>query len=39
MPVGIVPMVLQPLVGNGFAMGVITVVIMEHVINRAPKQA
>lgn len=38
MPVGIVPMVLQPLVGNGFAMGVITVVIMEHVINRAPKQ-
>lgn len=37
MPVGIVPMVLQPLVGNGFAMGVITVVIMEHVINRAPK--
>lgn len=39
MPVGIVPMVLQPLVGNGFAMGVIAVVIMEHVINRAPKQA
>lgn len=39
MPVGIVPMVLQPLVGNGFAMGVITVVIMEHVINRAPKRA
>ena len=35
MPPGIVPTVIQPLVGNGFAMGVITVLVMEHLINRA----
>ena len=34
MPRGIVPAVIEPLVGNGFAMGVIAVIIMEHVINR-----
>ncbi len=34
MPKGIAPEVIQPLVGNGFAMGVITVIVMEHVINR-----
>lgn len=34
MPKGIAPEVIQPLVGNGFAMGVITVMLMEHVINR-----
>ncbi len=34
MPKGIAPAVIQPLVGNGFAMGVIVVMIMEHVINR-----
>ena len=35
MPKGIAPAVIQPLVGNGFAMGVITVMLMEHVINRS----
>lgn len=34
MPQGIVPTVIEPLVRNGFAMGVITVIVMEHVINR-----
>ncbi|MBO7264245.1 MAG: purine/pyrimidine permease [Alistipes sp.] len=34
MPRGIVPAVIEPLVGNGFAMGVIAVLVMEHVINR-----
>lgn len=34
MPRGIVPSVIEPLVGNGFAMGVITVLVMEHLINR-----
>ena len=34
MPKGIAPAVIQPLVGNGFAVGVIMVMIMEHVINR-----
>ncbi|MDE7130057.1 MAG: purine/pyrimidine permease, partial [Alistipes sp.] len=35
LPADIVPQVIRPLVGNGFAMGVITVIIMEHVINRS----
>ena len=35
MPKDVAPVVIQPLVGNGFAMGVITVMIMEHVINRS----
>ncbi len=34
MPRGIVPSVIEPLVGNGFAMGVIAVLVMEHFINR-----
>lgn len=34
MPRGIVPSVIEPLVGNGFAMGVIMVLVMEHLINR-----
>lgn len=37
MPAGIAPAVIQPLLGNGFAMGVVTVIIMEHVINRAKR--
>jgi xanthine/uracil permease len=35
MPEGIAPEVIQPLLGNGFAMGVIMVMIMEHVVNRS----
>lgn len=35
MPHGVAPAVVEPLVGNGFAMGVVTVIIMEHVINRS----
>lgn len=35
MPKGIAPDVIQPLVGNGFAMGVVTVILLEHVINRS----
>ena len=38
MPRGIVPQVIEPLVSNGFAMGVIMVVLLEHVVNRAPKE-
>lgn len=34
LPSGVVPSVIEPLVGNGFAMGVVMVVLMEHVINR-----
>ena len=37
MPKGIAPAVLEPLVGNGFAMGVITVMLLEHVVNRQSK--
>lgn len=35
LPSGVVPAVIEPLVGNGFAMGVIAVVVMEHLINRS----
>lgn len=35
MPRGIMPQIIEPLVGNGFAMGVIVVIIMEHVVNRS----
>ncbi len=34
MPKGIAPAVIEPLVGNGFAMGVVTVMLLEHVVNR-----
>ena len=34
MPKGIVPAVIEPLVGNGFAMGVVAVIVMEHIVNR-----
>ena len=34
MPKSVAPAVIQPLMGNGFAMGVIMVMIMEHIINR-----
>lgn len=37
MPRGIVPSVIEPLVGNGFAMGVVAVILMEHVFNRKSK--
>jgi xanthine/uracil permease len=33
-PKGVAPDIIQPLVGNGFAMGVIAVILMEHVVNR-----
>lgn len=39
MPRGIVPTVIEPLVGNGFAMGVIVVILMEHVINREKRHS
>ena len=35
MPRGIMPQIIEPLLGNGFAMGVIMVILMEHVVNRA----
>lgn len=35
MPQGIAPAVVEPLLGNGFAMGVITVIVMEHILNRS----
>lgn len=34
MPKGVAPAVIEPLLGNGFAMGVITVIVLEHIINR-----
>ena len=37
MPRGIVPSVIEPLICNGFAMGVITTLLMEHVIYRVKR--
>lgn len=37
MPRGIAPQIIEPLISNGFAMGVIMVILLEHVVNRAPK--
>lgn len=37
MPKGIVPQAIEPLITNGFAMGVVAVLVMEHVINRSGK--
>ena len=34
MPPGVAPKIVEPLMGNGFAMGVITVLLLEHVVNR-----
>jgi xanthine/uracil permease len=39
MPRGILPSVIEPLVGNGFAMGVIMVIIMEHIVNRSAQNS
>lgn len=37
MPADTAPSIIEPLVGNGFAMGVVTVIVMEHIINRDKK--
>ncbi len=39
MPRGIVPQIIEPLVHNGFAMGVVMVIILEHLINRPAKSS
>ena len=37
-PMGVIPAMLRPLIGNGFVMGVITVIILEHIIFRRSRQ-
>lgn len=37
MPRGIIPSIIEPLICNGFAMGVITALLMEHIINRVKR--
>ena len=36
-PMGAIPPILKPLMGNGFVMGVITVIVLEHLIFRDEK--
>ena len=36
-PMGVIPALLRPVIGNGFVMGVITVIILEHVVFRNKK--
>ena len=31
-PMGVIPTVLRPIIGNGFVMGVLTVIVLEHVL-------
>ena len=38
MPRGIVAQIIEPLVHNGFAMGVVMVLLLEHVVNRPSKE-
>ncbi len=38
-PMGVIPPMLRPLIGNGFVMGVIVVIILEHLIFRRSCQA
>jgi xanthine/uracil permease len=33
-PMDVIPALVRPLVGNGFAMGVIIVILLEHIILR-----
>ena len=33
-PMGVIPSMLKPLIGNGFVMGVITVILLEHIVFR-----
>ncbi len=37
LPAAAVPEIIRPLIGNGFAMGVIAVMLMEHLFNRPQK--
>ena len=37
-PIDVIPQIIRPIMGNGFVMGVLTVMILEHVIFRKPKQ-
>lgn len=36
-PMDVIPAIIKPLVGNGFVMGVISVIVLEHVILRAKR--
>ena len=36
-PMGVIPSMLKPLIGNGFVMGVITVILLEHIVFRKSK--
>lgn len=38
MPKGFLPAEVEPLAGNGFAMGVVMVLVMEHIINRSKQK-
>lgn len=36
-PMEVIPQILRPIVGNGFVMGVVSVMILEHIIFRTPR--
>jgi xanthine/uracil permease len=37
-PMSVIPAMLRPILGNGFVMGVVTVILLEHVILRQHKK-
>ncbi len=37
-PMEAIPQIIRPIMGNGFVMGVLTVMILEHIIFKKPKQ-
>jgi xanthine/uracil permease len=37
-PMSVIPAILRPILGNGFVMGVICVILLEHLILRQRKQ-
>ena len=37
-PMDVIPQIIRPIMGNGFVMGVLTVMILEHIIFKKPKQ-
>ena len=36
-PMDVIPQIIRPIMGNGFVMGVLTVMILEHIIFKKPK--
>ena len=36
-PMDVIPQIIRPIMGNGFVMGVLTVMVLEHIIFKKPQ--